>query len=167
MSIKAIEVIDRLPNECAARLTADEFFSDIAIVVADEGNVLATMNRLQAALTTKTGKRGVAVIVLQVVGNDEMAEVKFGPLRLFQSFQVVENRELNLDANGTGKSARKVARRIVDVVKSLRLDGLTTDWVPDRPCIEPLNLKKELGASIVGYQVNFWTLEADTRRWSR
>jgi hypothetical protein len=166
MSILAIDVIERLPNELAQRLMADSFFADIPVIVADEGNVLAEMAKKQAAITTKSGKRGIAVVVLQVIGDDEFSEVNFGPLRLRPAFLVVENRELNIDDKGTGKSARKVARKIVDLIKTLAMVGMTTDFVPDSPCIEPINLKPELG-QLIAYQVNFMTVEADTESLSQ
>jgi len=162
MSILALDVIDRLPFELAARLECDEFFSDIPVVVAEEGNVRATLERKQAVVTAKSGKRGVAVVVLQVIGDDPYAEVTFGPLALRPAFQVIENLDLNRDANGTGKSARRVARRIRDVIKSLALYGIATDFVPDRPCIEPVNFDESMGKAVRGYQVNFVTYESDT-----
>jgi hypothetical protein len=162
MSIENLDVIERLPYELAARLEADAFFADIPVVVADEGNVKATLEKKQAVITSKGGKVGAAVIVLQVIGDDEFTNVAFGPLRLRPAFQVVENRELNLGPNGTGKSARKIARRVVTVIKPLRLSGMTTDFECDKPCIEPVSLKDDVAKNLVAYQVNFACAEADT-----
>lgn len=159
MSITALDIIDRLPYDLQARLQADDFFVDIPIVVADEGNVRAEIEKRQAAITTKNTKRGVAVIVLQVLADDEQTNIQFGPMTLRPAFQVIENLELNRDENGTGKTARKVARRIRDVVKGSGMTGLVMDMKPDKPCIEPINVAKELGASIKAYQVNFRCLE--------
>jgi hypothetical protein len=68
-----------------------------------------------------------------------------GSGRCVCSFRVSGDRKRGAesDANGTGKSARKVARRLVQIFKSTRLDGLTTDWECDKPALEPLNLKKD------------------------
>jgi len=162
MSIGALDVIDRLPFELQARLEADEYFGDIPVVVAEEGNVAQELARKQAVITEKSGKRGVAVVVLQVLADDPYPNVAFGSLALRPAFQVVENVELNRDANGTGKSARQVARRIRDVIKPLRLAGLTTEFAPDRPCIEPVEIAGELGGVVKAYQVNFITYEADS-----
>lgn len=162
MSIGVLDVIERLPRELAARLESDEFFSDIPVVVADEGNVEAAIKKRQAAITTKNGKIGVAVVVLQIVGDDEDDNVAFGPFSLRPAFQVVENRELNLGVNGTGKSARKIARRIALVIKPLRLSGMTTDFVLDKPGIEPVKIEGQ--ANLIAYQVNFKTLEADSEQ---
>jgi hypothetical protein len=160
--INAIDVIDLLPFELAARLECDDFFADIPVVVAEKGNIAAELARKQAVITEKGGKRGVAVIVLQIIADDEYQSPAFGPMRLKPAFQVVENVELNNDENGTKKSCRKVARRIRDVVKPLRLVGLTTDFQTDKPCIEPVPLAKELGDSIVANQVNFLCYECDS-----
>lgn len=160
--IGTLDVIDRLPFELQARLEADEFFVDVPVVVMEAGNIKLELDRKQAALTAKGGKRGVAVIVLQVVADDEYANVAFGPMTLRPAFQVVEFVEMNRDSSGTQKSARRVARRIRDVIKPLMLWGLTTEFIPDNPCIAPVTLAEELGKSVVAYQVNFLTYEADT-----
>jgi hypothetical protein len=163
MSIKNIDVIDLVPVEAAAIATADAYFADVPVVVMERGNVAAELARLQAAITSKGGKRGISVVALQMTGDDEFPEVRFGPLRLHFAFQVIENVELNNDANGTKKSARKVARKLIQIFKATRLDGLTTDWECDKPALEPLALTKDgkLLANLVGYQVGFNFAEAD------
>lgn len=155
--IGALDVIALLPGELAARLESDEYFSDVAVVVADKGDVRAEYDRKTAALTAKSGKRGLAVIVLPMEADDDMPNVALGPMRLRPSFQVVELRTLN----NTGKTASQVARRVRDVIKPLQLQGLTTEFVPETPCIESLNLTTELGDTAVGKQVNFACYEAD------
>lgn len=167
MSIKAIDTIDALPNEMAAAIACDPWFADIPIVVAEKGNVTRTIAERQSAITEKGGKRGVAVIILQIIGEDEYPNVNFGPMALRVAFQIVENVELNNDPAGTGKSARKVARKLRDVIKPLRLMGLTTDFIPDKPNIEPVTLAEELGKNIVAYQVNFVTYENDDEEISQ
>lgn len=159
--IGVLDIIDRLPQELAARLESDPFFADIPVVVAEDGDVRAEMERKQAAIAAKSGRRGVAVIVLPLVGNDDYPNVAFGPMTLRPAFQVVEVVELNRDAQGTGKSARRVARRIRDVIKPLVLCGMTTEFTPDNPCIEPVKLSEEMG-KVQAFQVNFLCYEADT-----
>lgn len=159
-AVKAIDVIDRLPVDLAARLRADDYFADIPVVIWEEGNIAQVAEARQGVLTTKPGgKRGIAVIVLQVVGDDEQRNIQFGPMTLRPAFQVVELVELNRDPNGTGKSARKVARRIRDVMKNTGIVGLVTDFKPDKPCIAPINLGKDFGTQVKAYQVNFSCLE--------
>jgi hypothetical protein len=162
MSIGVLDVIERLPEELAARLEADEYFVDIPVVVAEEGDIQATIAKKTAIVQGKSGRRGVVVIVLPLVADDEYPNVAFGSMTLRPAFQVVENVSMNNDPAGTGKSARQVARRIRDVIKPLALLGLCTEMVPDKPCIEPLNLEGEIGRSTRAYQVNFMTYEADS-----
>jgi hypothetical protein len=156
-----LDVIDALPDELKARLEADDFFADIPIIVADAGNVLAEVERKMAVESEKAGKRGVAVIVLPPLGDDVAPEIRFGPLKLRPAFQVIEHAELNNDEKGTKKSWRRVARKIHLVVKPLALIGLTTEFVADTPCIEPVDFTSELGPMVKGGQVNFVCFEAD------
>ena len=155
--IGVLDVIDRLPAELAARLEADDYFTDIPVIIADDGDVKAEFDRRTAALASKTGKRGLAVIVLGMEADDDIPNLALGPMRLLPSFQVIELVSLN----NTGKTCLQVARRIRDLVKSLQLQGLTTEFVPENPCIRSLNLSAQLGDTAVAKQVNFATYEAD------
>lgn len=157
--ITTLDIIDRLPFELQARLEADPFFVDVPVVVEEHGNLELEMERQQAVIKSKGGKRGVAVIVLQVVAEDDFPNLQFGPMTLRPAFQVLENVELNRGASGTGKSARKVARQIRDVIKCAGLVGLVKDMRADKPCIEPVPLPKELSGRAQSYQVNFRCLE--------
>ena len=59
--LTSTDLIGLLPDEFAARIAADEYFCDITVVVAEKGNVAATIDTLRAAQTEKKGKVGVAV----------------------------------------------------------------------------------------------------------
>jgi hypothetical protein len=109
----------------------------------------------------------VAVIVLQILADDDHPNLGLGPMTLKPSFQVVENLELNRDANGTHKSARRVARRIRDVIKVAGMVGLVIDIKTDKPCIEPINLTKELGDLVKAYQINFRCIEQSLEQLSQ
>ena len=152
------DIIDRLPLELGNILTTDAFFANIPIVVAEKGNIAAEYARAQAVITEASGKRGVAVIVLQVVADDMSNNLQFGPMILKPAFQVVENVELNNDPSGIGLSARKVARKIRDVIKTQNLIGLVSNMTTGKPCIEPVEIK-DLDTSTISYQVNFECLE--------
>jgi len=153
------DIIDRLPFELANCLRTDAFFDVIPVVVVEKGNLATEVEKAQALIHEANGKRGVAVLVLQVVADDLSNNLQFGPMQLKPAFQVIENVELNHDDSGTGLSARKVARKIRDVIKTQNMVGLVANMTTGRPCIEPCELKdadgKSMGAGIVSYQVNF------------
>jgi len=153
------DIIDRLPYELANCLVTNSFFNVIPVVVSEKGNLGLEYNKAQAMITEASGKRGVAVVVLQVVADDMSNNLQFGPMILKPAFQVIEAVELNNDANGTGLSARKVARKIRDVIKTMNMIGLVQNMTTGKPCIEPVDLSKEMGAGVVSYQVNFECLE--------
>ena len=157
--MNSTQIIDQLPYDLQARLAADDYFSDIPVLVADEGNIKLQIARKTAVSTTKGGKRGVAVIVLQVLADDGQPSIEFGPMTLSPSFQVVELVEVNNGASGTGKSARQVARRIRDVIKSYGRVGSVIAMKPGKPCIIPVNLKEDQGDNVRAYQIDFECLE--------
>jgi hypothetical protein len=156
------EIIKRLPFEMERRLTASEYFCDISAVVADEGNVTLEMKRKQVALTSKGGKTGVGVVILQLMLDDGFPNLQFGPMTLRPAIQVVELLELNRGKNGTGKAAREIARRIRDEFKGTIIFGLTKSFETEKDFMEPVPL--DLGPNAKGYEVRFKCLEgpADT-----
>jgi hypothetical protein len=151
------DTIDRLPFDLQARLESHPFFADIPVLIAEEGDLELELQRKQAVLTEKGGKLGVAVVVLQLLADDPYANPVLGPMLLRPAFQVVENKELNRGPSGTGKTARRIAKEIRNVIKPFGVLGFTTDFVPDKPCIEPVDVPKDLRLSV--YQVNFTTYE--------
>lgn len=156
--MNVIDILDRLPFELAARLESDPFFADIPVIVAVKGNISRQLEVKQAVITEKLGRRGVAVIVLQVVADDVYEGVPAAPMKLRPSFQVMENVELNYDGQGTKKSARKISRQIVQNMKIASLQGLVQSLKCARPAIEPVNAA-DLADTMVCEQVNFECLE--------
>ena len=152
------DIIDRLPFELAAVLVSDPFFVDIPIVMAEAGNIRLEMERKQAVISEKCGKRGAAVVIPQLVADDPYLNLQFGPMKFFPQAQVIENVELNNDDNGTKKSHRKIARRIRDSWKNAGLVGLVQNFAPAKPCIEPVDMK-DVSDNIKGSAVNFECLE--------
>lgn len=157
-TIAAIDVIDLLPTEIEAILESDSYFSDITVVVAERGNVVAEMQAKQAVITAKTGKRGVSVVIPQLEARDPNLGGSYGPMQLQPAVQVYEIVEVNNGAGGTGKSARTIARRIRDILTNARAAGLFKALRPDENFLVPLNLKE---ANLIGYQCNFVCLEDD------
>lgn len=153
--MKTTDILDRLPFELAARLESDPFFADIPVAVAVKGNVAQEFQRKQAVISEKSGKRGVCVIVLQIIANDIYKGTPGGPMKLKPAFQIIENVELNNDDSGTKKSVRKVARHIIDNIKLAGFRGLVQAMQCDDPAIEPVDLKDDLGDGVVSEQVNF------------
>ena len=161
--MKAIDVIEFLPAELAARIQADEYFADIPVVLADKGNILAEVQRLQGVITKRGGKSGIFVVALQLLAEDKFPNLQFGPMTLAPAFQVIEQRELNLDPlRGTGKSARQVARRLRDVVKSYGAIGIVKCIRAAKNCIEPIPFDDATPKNLIGYQVNFECEESDS-----
>jgi hypothetical protein len=156
--MKAIDIIDMVPPWQRACLVTDPFFDDIAVVVFEEGNIGDAIARAQSVITETEGKRGVAVIVPQVTADDYSNNLQFGPMAYKLSFIVIENVEMNNDAAGTHKSARKVARKIRDVMKCQNYQGVIANLTTAKPCIEPIAVK-DVDEKFVMYGVNFECLE--------
>jgi hypothetical protein len=75
--------------------------------------------------------------------------------------------ELNRGQGGTGKTRWKLARRIHQLIKTARMAGLCTEFVPVNPVIEPLNLPKDYPSELKALVVNFKVWENDTEEVSQ
>ncbi len=164
--ISSLDVVDRLPLEQVARLESDPFFIDIPIIVFEEGVVLTEMQKKQAVVTTKSGHRGAAVIIPQMILSDPYNDLQFGPCLIRPAFHALEIPELNRDPNGTGKSARRIARRIYQSFKIFGIQGLVKTFIPDEPFMVPLRLSGEETKAMRGYEINFHCLEDDGEKLS-
>ena len=153
-----IDIIDLVPPWQKNCLRTNRYFDDMAVVVFEEGNIATAVAKAQAVIEETNGKRGVAIIVPQVTANDLSNDLQFGPMLLKLSFIVIENVELNTDDHGTGQSARKVARKIRDVMKTQNYFGVVSNLRTATPCIEPIAVK-DLDERFVLYGVNFECLE--------
>lgn len=159
MSILATDPIDLIPTEMESAILADDYLANVVVAVAERGNLAAELARKQAVITARNGKRGAAIIILQLEGEDPKKDTHYGPMTYSPAIQIVENVELNNNATtGTGLSARKIARRLRDIFKHLSLVGICTPFTTDDPFLVPVKLDE---ANLVAYQVNFRTNEAD------
>lgn len=148
------KILDRLPFELAAALISDPWFNDIPVIVAVKGNIKREAARAQAVVTKRSGKRGVAVIVLQITGSMIYQGVPGGPMRLRPAFQVIEDVELNNDANGVKKSARQVCRKMVDMFNTpFTLVGIAQGFNAADNSIEPVEIK-DAPDTVVSEQLN-------------
>ena len=164
MSILSTDVIDLLPEELEAAILSDTFLSTVPVAVAERGNVLLELERRQSVLTARNGKRGAAIIVLQLEGDDRLKDTHYGPMTYRPAIQIVENVEINRGADGTGLSARKIARRLRDTFKHLSLVGICTPFMTDDPFLVTVPMKEE---NLVAYQINFTCNEADDESISK
>jgi hypothetical protein len=103
----------------------------------------------------------VCVIILQMEANDGgMPGTQYAPMELFPALQIIENVTLNNGAQGTKKPARKVARRVRDVLRMYSAAGLVKNLIADEPFLIPLKVTDV--ENCVGYQENFKCLEDTT-----
>lgn len=155
-----IDLPQLLQRDIEARLNASANFADVAIVRVEPGDQAQTVLQKLAATTSKSGKLGLAVLVLQIEDSaDHFVEIPDGPLDYLIALQVVEQPELNRQANGTKKPGRIIAREVHRVLKHFTPVGFTHNFIPDEPAIEQVVYKD---SNLRVWQVNFTAREADT-----
>jgi hypothetical protein len=153
-------ILTDLQADIAARLQADAFFADIAVIDERKADVVGDISKALGVLTVKGGKLGVCAVVLSPTADDEMPDAAFGPMEVVITVRVLENVLFNTGATGTGKAALTVARRIHRILKHYRPVGLAQPLRPKNPGItgvaDPL--------APLAYEVQFSTMESDLGR---
>lgn len=146
-----------LQNEIAARLGADEYFSDITVLTERKQDVESEIERALGVMAAKGGRSGVCVIVL-----NPSATVKFqnSPEPIFEYSIAVKVTELplvNQGAGGTGKMAASIATRVVQNLYQYQAAGFCGLLEALDPVIVPEEDEKG-----VACLVRFKTLDAST-----
>jgi len=95
-----------------ARLLADEYFADVAILKQRDGVTENDITTRLATLNKRGGKLGACVIVLMPECEPKQPNVNPPESDLIQALQVVESPLLNFGASGAGKTAEQIGRRI-------------------------------------------------------
>ena len=98
--------------DCAARMEADAFFADIAVLIQRKGVTADEIRASLGALNTKNGKAGAVVIVRQVRLVPRSAEAPGPEYTREHSFQVIEAPAVNDSELGTGKPAEQICRNV-------------------------------------------------------
>jgi len=99
-------------EDFAARLQADPYFTDIAVLIQRKGVTDSDIDVALSVLNERTGKIGACVVLLMPALAPESPNVP-GPLyRIITTVQVIEQPLFNLGDTGTGKSAEQIAQRV-------------------------------------------------------
>lgn len=150
--------IDDLRADVAARLAADEYFTDIPVLTERTGDIAAEIQKRLGTLTTKGGKMGICAVILQVAGRVEHPNVPGPCMRLHFAIRVLENVLINTGASGTGKPASAVARRIQKVLHQYSHPALSALIMSEKDSLDPVADP----LAQVAYEVKFSTNESDT-----
>lgn len=116
MAIAQDNILEDVKLDLVARLEADAFFSDVHVLYQNEGDLDTDRKNALAGRTSKSGRKGAAVIIHSV----DVAEVSGqGPvpqMKLSALIECAETRKLNHSAAGTGKTAAEISARVVQLL---------------------------------------------------
>lgn len=151
-------LLEQLQSDAEARLLADPYFDDIAIVVQRKGVTLADVQRRLTVLNGRGQKAGACVLVLMPGGG--VQDQTPGPrLSIMQSFIVLVHPTLNVATTGTGKSAEEISVRILQLFIFAHFG-----YGAVLHCEQDALVPNDTFDGLVGYQVNFHTFAGETPR---
>lgn len=103
------------------RLSADEFFADVPVLLEEKGTLEADIDQALSTLNPKGGKLGcLAVVLMPTLAADSPSAP--GPRSVPRvTVQVIDQPLFNLDANtGIGKSSARLAERVRMIIHRFR-----------------------------------------------
>lgn len=110
-------IINDLQADAAARLLSEPFFDEIVILEQNKGVTESDVEIALGTQNTETGKKkGAVVIALMPEFTRNEAEAPGPELSARLQFQVLTVPLLNMAADGTGKTAERIATNILNVL---------------------------------------------------
>lgn len=138
MAIAQDNLLEDAKLDLVARLESDAFFSDVHVLYENEGDLDQARTNALAGRTSKSGKKGAAVVIHAV---DIIAVEGQGPsplLKLGAVIECAETRKLNHSSVGTGKTAAEIAARVCQLLHLYTPLHITKNswYLPDNPVQE-------------------------------
>jgi hypothetical protein len=152
-----------LQTDLAARLEADDFFADIPVLTERKADVGSGIGKALGTLAGKGSRAGVCVILMSPVASAEIPNLPGPVLDIELAARVLENVLINTGANGTGKPALTVARRVARLLHHYRAEGLSQIVIADKPTIVPV----EDPVAPLAYEIRFRSREGDLEPFAK
>ena len=160
MTILEYALPEQLQRDIEARINADPLFADIVVVRVEPGDSSQTIKEKLAVGTVKAGKRGAGLLVLPIdEAIDEFPDVPAGICTWSVAVLAVTLPELNNQATGAGKSARRLARAVFENLKLTTFQGVAENLIADTPALLTINAANEPKLRMV--QVNLLARESN------
>lgn len=137
-----------------ARLQADDFFSDVAVLLQRKGVTDSDIEVALSTLNTKSGKMGALAVVLMPELTPDSSESAGARYKITLAVQVIEQPLFNEGSDGTGKSAERLAERVRQLLQQSSF-GRGSTW--SFAGMEPISQ----GDGKISYGVKFARLGGD------
>lgn len=125
-------LLTELQRDIAARLEADEICGRVRVVTERRGDVLAEINRALATVNARSGLKGLALVVLQIEGDDTAPDYPVPVLEVRPVVRVLE--EPNANKSGD-LDALTLAYRVALLFKLWTCHGKTSPFTGAEPMI--------------------------------
>lgn len=125
-------ILSELQADIAARLQADDVCGRVRIVTERKADVLGEITTAIASANAKGGVKGLAIVVLQIVGDDSAVDYPVPVLELRPAVRILENPVMN---TAKDLDALTLAYRVALLFKLWTCHGKTSPFAPDAPNI--------------------------------
>lgn len=122
-----------LQADIVGRLKADEELGQYVILSERHGDIDADINQALGLVSSATGKVGLCLIVMQMVGSAESSDYPVPVLRPMIVTRILENPALNT----SGPRALDLALRVALVLHHYQPHALVSALTPETPLIVP------------------------------
>ena len=158
MSVSNDDVMERIQNDAAERLRSMDWFSSVCVLEYREGDILSEAQRalmVQNPDEDAAHKMGACIVIhmptLKEPRAGGAANVRTPLGDLILEVDAYEYAGLNMSADGTGKSAEKLAWRILRALHHYYPSGYSGQWFAENNRVQPLGNRN----NVRGYKVTF------------
>lgn len=145
-------LLQEVQADVAERMRADEVLGLVTIVTERSKDILGEISLALGVARSTAGSTGVCLVVMQIDGRAQSADIPFPVMEMDVVVRVMENPVLNT----SGRSALTLARRVARVLWHYTPHALVAPFVPASALISPA----EDPLAPVAYDVAFSTREA-------
>lgn len=146
-------LLSTLQEDIAERLRSDEVLGGYAVITERKADVLAEVQAALGLVESSAAGQGIAIIVLQLIGDADGGDLPHPFLRLEPAIRVLEHPVLNQGS----MRAIDIARRVARLFWHYQPMTLASAFAPGSPFIRPV----EDPWAPVAYEVAFECHEAE------
>lgn len=107
-----MDQLEQDQNDFFYRISADEYFSDVKVLLESKGDIESDVSQALSVLLEKDSKIGACAVVLMPTLQPDSPNLP-GPRSVVRmEIQVIDQPTFNLGETGTGKSASQIAERV-------------------------------------------------------
>lgn len=144
--------INQLQTDLHARIASDPYFSDIIVVLNDEGVSAADLENTFKFVTEKAGKKGAAVVVDEIIRDVPNPDPMGPQFRLTLPVGIYVHPTINFGTGGTNKRIEDITDELMSLVHGWKLHNYVGQVRAAETAVTPVLTAGEMKVREIQFQ---------------